>query len=172
MGYEFGMLLQKKKKKADEDELKLMKMMPSLSHSRIMFPVNHGNTHWFLFENAVKERKIFVYDSLRHQHGPFVQKLIDLLQKIGKDSFPGEWETWETVHTTDDYIRQVDGHSYGVLMCFYAWRLANDRTLEDWNNGDVEAMRAAAKELRRELMVSIIGGKITMKNVKKPPVVP
>ena len=82
------------------------------------------------------------------------------------NKFTLEWETWEAVHTTDDYIRQVDGHSCGLLTSFYAWRLASDRTLDKWNNGDKEATKAAAKQLRLELMVSIIGGKIAMKNVK------
>jgi hypothetical protein len=51
-----------------------------------------------------------------------------------------EWDSWEAVRTTEDYIRQVDEHSCGVR------RLASDRTLDKWDNDNVEATRAAAKE--------------------------
>jgi len=159
-------MLLNRKNKTNEDEVKILRVLPGLCHSKIMFPVVDSNTHWFLIEIWVKERMIPIYDSLQHHHDEFIQTLVKVLENAGKMTFPGDWDKWETKYTTDDYIRQVDGHSCGVLTSFYAWRLANNRPLDFWNNKDKVATRAAAKRLRHELMTSIISGKANMTTMK------
>jgi hypothetical protein len=162
---EFGMLLNQTNR-SNADELKIIQMLPVMSISKIMFPVLESNTHWFLIEVWVKERMIYVYDSLGHHHEEFITTLVGFLEEAGKTAFAGDWEKWETNYTTDDYIRQVDEHSSGVLTSYYAWRLSNNRTLDYWNNTDTVETRTATKQLRQDIMTSIISGKAKMKNMK------
>ena len=153
-------------KKANADELKILQMLPGMGHSKIMFPVLESNSHWFLIEVWVKERMIYVYDSLQHHHEEFINILVGFLEEAGKSTFPGDWDKWETKHTTDDYIRLVDGHSSGVLTSYYAWRLSNNHTLDYWNNEDKVATGTATKQLRQDLMTLIISGKAKMTIMK------
>ena len=94
----------------------------------------------------VKERMIYAYDSLCHHHEEFINILVGFLEEAGKSTFPGDWDKWETNYTTDDYIRQVDKHSSGVLTSYYGWRLSNNCTLDYWNNNDKVATGIATKQ--------------------------
>ena len=162
---EFGMLLNQTNR-SNGDELQILRMLPVMSISKIMFPMLESNTHWFLIEVWVKERMIYVYDSLRHHHEEFIKILVGFLEEAGKSAFAGDWDKWETNYTTDDYIRQVDEHSSGVLTSYYAWRLSNNRTLDYWNSEDKVATGIATKQLHQDLMTSIISGKAKLKNMK------
>ena len=115
------------------------------------------NRKRFLIEIWVKEQMIHIYDSLHHHHEEFIKIFVGVLEEAGKSTFPGDWEKWETKYTTDNYIRQVDGHSSGVLTSYYAWRLSNNHPLDYWNNEDKVATGAAAKQLRQDLIHARFG---------------
>lgn len=49
LGYELGMLLNCKKK-TNQDEVKILSMLPDPCNAKIRFPVAKSNRHWFLIE--------------------------------------------------------------------------------------------------------------------------
>ena len=83
-----------------------LKKIRALEYENLIFPVNHGNIHWFLMFVSLKNKLLKYYDSLsgcvdqsdiNNYVKGVVQCLVDLCKKHRCEGVPNEWLTSDPI---------------------------------------------------------------------------
>lgn len=113
-------------------------------YDHLIFPINHGNTHWSLGVLFIKEMDLVHYDSLGSSIGKIksvYSKFMMILEKEAKENYLSridsiklplftKVEDIKLSLKTRDSPSQADGSSCGVHACFTAHRVAKGEPLD------------------------------------------
>jgi Ulp1 family protease len=126
----------------------------------LYFPINvHGN-HWSLILVDKPAKAVVVFDSIAYINQYHVDKIFDLV-KMMEDSTT----LWKTIANSENIHiqRQKDRVNCGYFTCWYAWQLAMNESVDNFDG----EYRAFIKDIREDIMCSIIERKIVIGNDKQ-----
>ena len=102
-------------------------------HVHLIFPINHGNTHWSLGVLFIQKMELVHYDSLGSSLAKIQKghsKLLTILEKEAKGSQLNEIGSLNLLVKRGKSPRQADGSSCGVHTCYTAHRIAKREKLD------------------------------------------
>jgi hypothetical protein len=170
METEFGDIIQRPEARvSSSDNITMRKMLEKgFDGMNILIPLNWDRNHWTALHIHLPTYKIISYDSMPKKETwkkveNVVKVLIPLLPEPPKDNI----SKWNLINTDeDDYIRQYDSVSCGILMLWYITKVARTEkkllTLEDWDSTNKKATIHKCRQLYEAVLLSVVGGHLRM----------
>ena len=170
MGTEFGDFLQRPGARVTSRDNITMRTMLEKGYDKrnIFIPLNWNRNHWTALHIHLPTYKVISFDSMPMKETwkkvqEVVKVLLPLLPEPPKDSIL----KWELINTDDDdYIRQYDSVSCGILMLWYITKLSKTHkqllTLEDWDSTNKKATVKKCRQLYEVVLLSVVGGHLKM----------
>jgi len=170
METEFGDIIQRPEARvSSSDNITMRKMLEKgFDGMNILIPLNWERNHWTALHIHLPTYKIISYDSMPKKETwkkveNVVKVLIPLLPEPPKDNI----SKWNLINTDeDDYIRQYDSVSCGILMLWYITKVASTEkkllTLEDWDSTNKKATIHKCRQLYESVLLSVVGGHLRM----------
>jgi Ulp1 family protease len=101
-----------------------------LHYDHVIFPINHGNTHWSLGVLYIKEMDLVHYDSLGSSLSQIRKGHLQLTRLLEKEVTLSTIRELNVSVKSGKSPRQADGSSCGVHACYTAHRIAKGEKLD------------------------------------------
>jgi Ulp1 family protease len=99
-------------------------------YDHVIFPINHGNTHWSLGVLYIEEMDLVHYDSLGSSLSQIRKGQSHLTRLLEKEMAIASTRELNVSVKRGKSPRQVDGSSCGVHTCYTAHRIAKGEKLD------------------------------------------